>query len=171
MRIDFAVKSGPWRRRASGGRTHERSDRHDDLAELFVRLQEPVRLDDLVERKDPGDGRLKRSGRQPVEDERLGRLEPRGITEDLVYEVAAERQRLAEDGEEREGGRFRAQAAIFDENATPRHRGRQRAEYRAADRIDHDAYTIPASDVRQPRFQIFLGRSDDMGRAKGEQGL
>ena len=34
------------------------SDRHDDLADLLVRLQVAMSLDDLIERECPGDDRL-----------------------------------------------------------------------------------------------------------------
>lgn len=79
------------------------SNRHDDLAELFVRFQVAMRFDNLVKRKDFGDFRLKLAGRQSFKDECFCRVQAHRVADDLVDEVAAQRQALAQDREQREG--------------------------------------------------------------------
>ena len=51
------------------------SDRHDDLADLLVRLQVAVGLDDLLERERPGDDRLEAPVGEPFVDELLAPLQ------------------------------------------------------------------------------------------------
>jgi hypothetical protein len=72
-----------------------RLHRHDDFAELLVRLQEPMRGHDVVERERLCDDRPQLARSQPLEHERLGNVQSRWATDDFVDEVAAQGQRFA----------------------------------------------------------------------------
>src|SRR5947209_19631458 len=76
------------------------SDRNHDLAELLVRLQVAVRLDDLLERERPGDDWLEAPVGQPLGDEPLPPLQPRGVGGDFHQAVAADRLALDQDVEQ-----------------------------------------------------------------------
>src|SRR5262247_4685162 len=81
---------------------------HDDLADLLVRLQVAMSLDDLLEREGLGDDRLQAAISQAVGDETFTTLQPGRVAgrveRDLRQPIAAQDDGL---GQELQGGHRR----------------------------------------------------------------
>ena len=94
------------------------SDRHHDPADLLVRLQEAVGLDDFLERERPGDDRLEASVGEPLVDESLAAFQASRVARDFHQHVAADREPPAQDVEHGERCRLRAQGTVEEDRPT-----------------------------------------------------
>src|SRR5262249_40210504 len=93
------------------------SNSHDDLADLLVRLEVTMSLDDLLERESPGDDRLEAAVRETAVDELLGAFQPFRITGDLHHHVAANCEPAAQHGEQGKRSWLRAQGSVEEERS------------------------------------------------------
>jgi hypothetical protein len=118
------------------------SYRHDDLAELLVRFQIPVGLDDLLKRERLGDDRLQPAIRQTRVDERLGPFQTPGVARDLHHHVAADREPLSQDVEQGQRRRLRAQGPVEEDDAQTGRRLGEFGDGRAADGAENDAGSL-----------------------------
>src|SRR5215813_8483137 len=105
----------------------------DDLADLLVRLQEAVGLDDLLQRERPGDQRLETTVRQPRVHELLALLEALRVRSDLQQDIASDRHPLAQNVEQRQRSRLRAERAVEEHNSRTGRRLHQLVHRGAAD--------------------------------------
>src|SRR5512132_83802 len=105
-----------------GPRSGVPPDGDDDLADLFVGFQVPVRLDDLVEREGPGDDRRECTVGQSALDECDSPGESRRIARDLEQRVSAQREAVRQRLEQREGSRLQAEEAVDEDRAALRRR-------------------------------------------------
>src|SRR6516165_373656 len=147
------------------------SNRDDDLADLLVRLQVAVSLDDFLKRERLGDERLEAARGESIIHERLRPFQTLRVGRDLHHHVAANRDPLAQDVEQGEWRRLRAQRAVEEQDPQPGRRLRELREGRAADGVEYDTRAFAARDPDDLLHQVLLVGGDDMSRARVQQRL
>src|SRR5262245_3867110 len=144
---------------------------HDDLADLLVRLQVAVGLDDLLQRERFRDDWFETAVGQPRVDELLALLKAFGVCGDLQQDVAADRHPLAQHVEQRQRGRLRAQRPVEEDDPRAGRRLHELVHRGAADGVEHDAGALPAGDAEDLLHQVLLLGDDDVRRPGVRQRL
>src|SRR5262247_2173631 len=94
---------------------------HDDLADLLVRLQVAMSLDDLLKREGLGDDRRQAAISQAVGDEALTALQPRRVAgrveRDLRQPKAAQHDGLSDQLQGGNSRRLRTQGPVDEDDA------------------------------------------------------
>jgi hypothetical protein len=114
-----------------------------------------VSLDDFLKRERLGDERLEPARSESVIHERLGPVQTLWVGRDLHHHVAANRDPIAQDVEQGQWRRLRAQRTVEEQDPQPGGRLSELSEGRAVDGVEYDTRALAARDP-DGEFQLVM---------------